>query len=764
MKSINDIDLESVKNPYAKFLLKIEKPARYTGGEHFIVRKDWNKNRASVALCFPDVYEIGMSFLGFKILYKELNDQEDIVAERVFSPWIDMEEELRNRKLPLVSLETFKPLSTFDIVGITLQYEMTYTNVLNMLNLGGVEVYASDRKELDPIVIAGGPCATHPEPIAPFFDIIVIGDGEGLFVEITRRIKKLRKQSIPRKKILEDLSKLNGVYVPSLVEIEVDELGFETVRLKDSKEKIQRNVIMNLNDYPFPVDSPIPHQTAIFDKFSVELARGCTEGCRFCQAGMIYRPVRERDPKQVEETILTGVKKGGLDGATLSALSTADYSAITPLATSLLDKMGECEATLGIASLRAYGLDVKVMDKLAKRKNGSLTFAPEAGSDRMREVINKNISETDILETADRVFSRGWSKMKLYFMIGLPTEEMEDVIAIAELGRKVRQRAHKLGIRNPQVTISVSTFVPKPHTPFQWAPMERIEDVEMKQQYLFKKAREYKLNFRKHVSSVSQLEAVFSRGDRKVSKVIETAWKNGARFDGWNEVFDDKIWKNSFSSCEINMDSYLNTMRMDLKTSWNHIDVGVSEKYFVDEWKRAVKNKSLKPCGKPVGNKTHFDNLEQFSTYHYEQKKKLACYHCGIACDLDGMVDERKDYLTKLDAIENLPYTPEEFDNSDPLSHRERRGQDIGYKYRIKFTKLGPLSFVSHLDLQKIIARILRRSEVDLLYSEGFHKRPLVAFGPALPLGINSKCEYMDVRIRNKITNFDKMINLFQQF
>jgi radical SAM-linked protein len=599
-------------------------------------------------------------------------------------------------------------------------------------------------------------------------DFVVIGDGEKLFSRITHFVGEARARGMKRDEILFELAKWKGIYVPKFYDTAIDPMTRMEVVTGPKPEfagtipaRVQRFFVDNLANYPFPTKSPIPHMTAIFDRFSVELARGCTEGCRFCQAGMIYRPVRERNPENVVQMMMDGLKNGGFDEASLTCLSTADYSAVTPLVIELLDKLQAENATLGISSLRAYGLDERILDKLAEVKNTSLTFAPEAGSQRMRDVINKNVSEEDLLKTAESVFSRGWTKMKLYFMIGLPTEEDEDVIAIMETAGKARKKAIECGVRTPTVTVSASSFVPKPHTPFQWSSMITQPEIMRKQNLLKDYAEKYKLNFRKHYSKISHLEGIVARGDRRVADIIFNAWSGGARFDGWDETFKYDLWVKCVEDSGIDTSAFLGTIPMNGKLAWDHIDVGLTDRFLEIEWKKAIHNRLSPPCGKVAGMIVHHSNLESLEKTFDIDKKKLVCYHCGVACDLKGMVQERRDFHTGMKAIKDEPYVQPEVLKKDIAELREKRTH-VGYKYRVEFSKIGPITFISHLDLQKVMQRIFKRANMETLHSEGYNLRPLLSFGPALTLGISSLTEYFDVRVPVEWKDFDAILKQLQ--
>ncbi|MFT7621034.1 MAG: radical SAM family uncharacterized protein/radical SAM-linked protein [Myxococcota bacterium] len=744
-------------HPYASFVHRVQKPARYLGGELYsVIKRPETHPDVQVRICltFPDIYDIGMSHLGTKILYGLLNDHENIACERAFTPWIDMEAELRQRKLELVSLETAAPLRSFDVLGFSLQYELTYTNALTILDLGGMEVRSANRSEDDPLVLAGGPTATHPEACAPFFDAFLVGDAEARLPDLLLAYKADRTAGLSKREALIRMAQAGGVYVPALYDVAIDERsGLQCVSgVQDPRvpEVVERAFVEDINLFPFPSKSPVAAAEAIFDRLSVEIARGCTEGCRFCQAGMIYRPVRERDPDAIVNTIVEAIDQGGYDEASLSSLSTADYSCIDPLIRKVMGKLRERNVSLGVASLRAYGLSEGILDEIRSVRATGLTFAPEAGTQRMRDIVNKNVSEEDIATSAHRVFSRGWNRMKVYFMIGLPMEEDEDVAGIVETGARLKAIGRQYVGKRAEVGVSVSSHVPKPHTPFQWAAMDEVPEIKRKQQMLREMARYHRVTVKYHNVKVSWLEGIMARGDRRVADVVEAAWRKGARFDGWDDQLKWEIWLDVFEATpHVDPQVYLNTLPLDGRLPWDHIDMGLADGFLETEWKRTTKGKLSPPCGKPVGDIIHHTNLKDAAA----DERKLVCYHCGVACDLTEMRGERLRYLDQMRAYEPPPEAaPMDAPTRDKRGHLKPPKRDVAQpedmvKYRVQYLRDGMIRLQGHSDMLRILPRVMRRAGLPLGQSWGFRPKPLFSFSPATPLGTYSVAEVLDVSL-----------------
>jgi len=741
-------------HPYAPFIDRVHKPAQYLGGEQGVARKGWDEASCRICLAFPDLYEIGMSHLGYKILYDIVNRRPELLAERAYAVWADMEHELRSQGQSLCSLESAHPLREFDILGFSLQYELTYTNILQILDLGKVPLRADERTEIDPLVVAGGPTATHAEPIAPFIDAFLIGDGEAKVPELMHAWAEMKHEGLPRSERLLRIARLGGFYVPSLYKsVPTDDTNVQVVEPDhpDAPFPIRRSIIDDLNDYPFPVDGPIANCQTVFDRASIEVARGCTEGCRFCQAGMIYRPVRERKPKAIIEAMVQSVSEAGYDEASLTSLSTADYSAIAPLVHESIEALAPHQVSLSVSSLRAYGLSEDVLDDMKRQRASGLTFAPEAGSQRMRDMVNKNVTDEQLMETAERVFSRGWSKMKLYFMIGLPTEEDEDVRDIARTGTRALAVAWRVQRnKRARVTVSVSTHVPKPHTPFQWCAMDSRDEIIRKQALLRDEAATSRVQLKMHKSEGSWLEGMLARGDRRLADVIEGAYRRGARFDSWDEKLDRDAWTASLAETSMDPAWFLGTIPVSAKLAWSHIDVGLEQGFLAREYRKSLRNRLSPPCGKTVGSFVHHTNVQDVEA----EKRRLVCYDCGIACDLTQMKDERIDFLRSMNALEPhkapAPTEAEEASEDHMVDRRPFHGLDQGPPMRVRlgYRKLGRTAYTSHLDLVRAFPRMLRRVGLPLYYSEGYRPLPRLTFGPALPVGTASLCEHVDVRLR----------------
>lgn len=687
-------------------LLKVEKPARYMGGEFGSLRKPDAELR--FVLAFPDVYEVGMSHLGLKVLYAALNSVDWLAAERVYAPWPDREEQLRTSGTRLSSLESGIPLAEADILGFTLQYELSYTNVLNMLELGGIPLLAMERDEGFPLVIGGGPCACNPEPLAEFFDAFLLGDGEEAALEIAAVYREWKREHGSKSELLRRLASVEGVYVPSFFAVDYDGGGCiaAVTPLRDGYARVRRRIVADLDVSVYPTAPVVPFLKTVHDRVSVEIARGCTRGCRFCQAGYIYRPVRERTPERVLTLVEETLQNTGYDEISLLSLSTGDYGCIAPLITELMARHAADRIAVSLPSLRVGTLTQELVEQVKKVRKTGFTLAPEAGSERLRSAINKGITEEDLLATAFAVYSAGWRLVKLYFMIGLPGETPDDVAAIAELASKVKREGRRAG-NGGEVNVAVSSFVPKAHTPFQWEAQISYEDILAKQQFLRQELRKKKLNFKWQDAPLSVIEGVFARGDRRLGSVLRKAHELGCRFDGWGDHFNFAAWQEAFYATGIDPLFYLRRREIDEMLPWDHLDCGVSREFLLAEREKAA-----------IGNYTADCRTGQ-------------CTGCGV-CDCDR--------------IRMRLNTPPVGVTLDRTSQRPEYGDEAA-RIRLRFSKTGTMSLLSHLELINLFTRAVGRARIPIRFSQGFHPHPKFSFATALSVGVESWAEYFDMEI-----------------
>lgn len=698
----------------------ISKPSRYTGNELNIIKKACNNVSMPiirVALAFPDIYDVGMSHLGLKILYHILNSRDDVWAERVYAPWIDMEEDMRKERILLSSLESSTPLKDFDIIGFSLQYEMSYTSVLNMLDLAQIPLLSKDR-ENHPLVMAGGPCVFNPEPIADFVDFFVIGDGEEIVLEIIDCYKA--NKNLNRRELLEKMSEIEGIYVPSLVSLK--ELSNGTIVVSDGT-RVKKRVLCDLNEAQYPVDYIVPFMKPIHDRAVVEIMRGCSRGCRFCQAGMIYRPVRERSSEVIKNLADEVIKKTGYEELSLSSLSTCDHSSIYAIVTELVESLGkEKHVAISLPSLRTDAFSLELAEKLESIGKTGLTFAPEVATERLKNVINKDISKEQVLSTVESAFSTGWDTLKLYFMIGLPTETEDDVTEIATLMKEVLNVARKANNR-ANLSVSVSSFVPKAHTPFQWERQLSIEEIQDRQRLLMNKiGRNSRIDISFHSPQVSFLEGVFARGDRKLNKVLLEAHKSGCKLDGWSELFDFNKWMHAFARCEIDPSSYHRERAFDEILSWDHIDTRITKDFLIKERNRAYNGEMTPDC------------------------RTGECSDCGI-CD--------EKITVKLDTESKIQDAVYKDEKASEILHPVS-------KIRFRFVKGEEVKYISHLDIVNVFTRAFRRAGIKIAYSHGFNPHPKINFSSAVPVGTTSEAEFADIELDEDIDpdEFVSRVNL----
>ncbi|WP_045216754.1 TIGR03960 family B12-binding radical SAM protein [Desulfonatronovibrio magnus] len=715
-----------------KILPYLPKPSHYLGNEVNAVHKDLQKVSVNVGLAFPDLYEVGMSYLGQKILYKQINDEPDFYAQRVFAPSVEAAQVMKERNVPLGTLESDQPLKDLDIIAFSLTHELCYTNILYMLDLAGFPLYARDRNESWPLVIAGGGATFNAEPVADFFDLMVLGDGEKVLIFVAEAVRQAKIMRQDREELLLRIKEIPGIYVPSLFQSSVQS-GITPEQ--EGYERVFKAVVPDLNDVAFPADQVVPYGKIVHDRFSVEIARGCTRGCRFCQAGSIYRPVRERRVSKIVEIINEGLTETGLEEVSFLSLSTGDFSALEELFVRSFVKCQQEQVAISLPSLRVGSVNENLMQLIARIRRTHATLAPEAGTQRLRDVINKGITEEDLLDHTEKLFRLGWKGVKLYFMIGLPTETQEDLEGIKKLCLKVLETGRQ-NQKNIQVTASISPFVPKSHTPFQWERQLSLNETYEKIGYLrsiFK--RHKKLTLKWHDPEMSMLEGIFARAGRELSLIVQKAYDRGQVFTSWTDSFKLDPWLEIMSECGLKPEDYLRSRQLDEYLPWDHLDCGLSKKYLQTEKNRALQNKTTKDC-------------------RYQN-----CRQCGV-CQKKGSPSRLPaSGGLKINNILNLDHRDQE-DEEQELSVEQKDLTEKSCHYRVWYRKTGLSIYLSQLELQSIFERAMRRCSWPLTFSKGFRPAPVISFGQALPVGVASLQEWFNIFTRESLNIAQSISNM----
>ena len=728
MNSHNQTDIGSL-------LAHVKKPSRYLGNEFNVFKKDWEAAALRIALVFPDLYEIGMSHHGLQILYSVLNSEEDVLADRVYAPDRDLEEQLRVHGKSIFALETRRRLADFDMIGITLPYELCYTNILTILALGKVPFESSERTESHPFVIGGGSGSCNPEPVADFFDAVLLGDGEEAILEIAGILKNAKRSRCSRRTTLAQLAAVPGVYVPSFFQPIYSSQGdlLAVKPLKKDYGTVRRRILPDLQTSHTPEKPLVPLVRIIHDRLGIEVARGCTRGCRFCQAGIIYRPVRERTADKVVALAEKGMAAGGFEELALLSLSTGDYSCLSPALGRLMDRFAKDFVSVSMPSMRVGTLTPEIMQQIKRVRKTGFTLAPEAGTDRLRNVINKGISEEDLIATCKDAKRLGWKLLKFYFMLGLPTETLDDVKAIGDLVSRAVQAS---GDRNLRINIGIATFVPKPHTPFQWEPQISIAEAFARIDLVKKTLPRGNYKMKWHDPRQSFLEGVMSRGDRPLARLIEAAWQQGARLDAWTEQFDLRRWQDAAAEVNIDLDRYLRRRDFSEVLPWHHLDTGVDEEFLRAELAKAWQGDYTRDC------RVH------------------GCQNCGV-CDFKEIRPvvqchkrESKESLeSKITAVQEDPGLPGIAQLRNGTGLHETEDTASHNWYRLYYAKQGDVRFLSHLEVIQLFFQAFRRAEISLHFSQGFNPVPKASFSPALPVGTASLAEHLDVDLKEMVAD-----------